>query len=111
MGLLRSRERMSARGVGDRVELHLPEMGVRDWFQVVGIEACPEIESGEGRVVTGGFSYSRGTTYRMRIAGEREPLRVTDGHPFWDVDLGDWSPAGEGLVGRIEPASGFRSGL
>ena len=85
---------------GDRVELHLPEMGVRDWFQVVAIEPCPEIESGEGRVVTGVFSYSRGMTYRMRIAGECEPLRVTEGHPFWDVDLGDWFPAGEGLVGR-----------
>lgn len=43
-------------------------MGAEGQFQVVSVEACPEIEAGPGRIVTGVFRHSRGRVYDRLVA-------------------------------------------
>jgi hypothetical protein len=89
MQLLRDPDwfRMMAPEVGDMIFLDMPEMGVEGDAIVEAIEPCPEIEIGEGRVVTATFHHSSGECLELDIEGEDEPLRVTAGHPIWRVDI------------------------
>jgi hypothetical protein len=103
VGLLRSVSWVADQGiggVGDWTELRLPEMGAEGAFQVVAYEPCPVIESGPGRTVTGVFHHRVGRVYDVRIEGESVPLGVTDGHPIWSVDRGDWVPVRDLQVGE-----------
>jgi hypothetical protein len=88
MQLLRDPDwfRMMAPEVGETIFLDMPEMGVEGDAIVEAIEPCPEIEIGEGRVVTATFHHSSGECLEVDIEGEDQPLRVTAGHPIWRVD-------------------------
>ncbi len=77
--------------VGGTIYLDMGEMGVEGDAIVEAIEPCPEIEPGEGRVVTATFHHSIGECLELDIEGEDEPLRVTAGHPIWRVDRSDVS--------------------
>lgn len=85
MQLLRDPDwfRMMAPEVGGSIFLDMPEMGVEGDAIVEAIELCPEIEIGEGRVVTATFHHSSGECLKLDIEGEDEPLRVAAGHPIW----------------------------
>ena len=62
---------------------------------LTSVEACPKIEAGAGRLVTGTFRYSAGLCYEVVVEGEARPLGVTGTHPFWSVDRQDWVAVGE----------------
>ena len=64
-------------------------MGVEGDFQVVAIEACPAIEPGPGRVITGLFRFSKGPVYNVWLVCQAEPLGATAEHPVWSVDRQD----------------------
>lgn len=91
MQLLRDPDwfRMMAPEVGETIFLDMPEMGVEGDAIVEAIELCPEIEIGEGQVVTATFHHSTGECLELDIEGEDSPLRVTAGHPIWRVDRND----------------------
>ena len=68
--------------VGGTIYLDMGEMGVEGDAIVEAIGPCPEIEPGEGRVVTATFHHSIGECLELNIEGEDEPLRVTAGRPI-----------------------------
>jgi hypothetical protein len=82
--------------VGGRVWLEMPEMGAQGWATVVAIKPCPEIEPGPGQVVTGRFKHEPDdNVLDVRVAGQSEPIGVTDTHPFWSEDRGEFVPVGQ----------------
>jgi RHS repeat-associated protein len=93
--LLREAAWLAGQGVsaGGVMRLDLPEMGAVGWARVKALEACPPLEEGPGRLVTGWFRHWRGEVYELRVRGEAEPIGVTAGHPFWSVDRQAWVAA------------------
>jgi hypothetical protein len=79
--------------IGATLWLDLRHVGVRGEAQVTGIEPCPRIAEGPGRLVTGTFKHKSGIVYDLVVEGEAQPIRVTGRHPFWSVDRHDWVPA------------------
>jgi hypothetical protein len=104
MGLLLSPEKMEQFGVGrsPAIDLELSEMGLSGKAEVLSIGPCPEIEPGEGSVVTGIFSQeSEGNLVNVFFEGRAEPLGVTDNHLFHSLDRGDFVSAGELRLGEL----------
>ena len=73
----------------------MPEMSCQGWAEVMAIDACPEIESGGGRVVTGTFAHTHGYVLDVQVEGVAKPLGATAQHPFWSEDRQDYVPVGE----------------
>ena len=86
--------------VGSSIHLVVSEQGLDGLAEVLGIEPCPSISSGVGRVVTGTFTHVRGGILRIRLAGLAEPLGVTSNHSIYSADRLDFVPAGELRVGE-----------
>jgi hypothetical protein len=86
--------------VGSSIHLVVSEQGLDGLADVLGIEPCPSISSGVGRVVTGTFTHVRGGILRIRLAGLAEPLGVTSNHSIYSADRLDFVPAGELRVGE-----------
>jgi hypothetical protein len=86
--------------VGSSIHLVVSEQGLDGLADVLGIEPCPSISSGVGRVVTGTFTHVRGGILRIRLAGLAEPLGVTSNHSIYSSDRLDFVPAGELRVGE-----------
>jgi hypothetical protein len=57
---------------------------------VLAVEACPKIEAGPGRVVTGIFRHRAGRVYDLRVEGEPESLGITGTHLIWSADRQAW---------------------
>jgi hypothetical protein len=72
--------------VGGTVFISVPECGIDGHAGVLAIEACPDISSGAGRVVTGTFLHQARSTITLTIAGQSEPIECTGNHPFWSED-------------------------
>lgn len=98
---------------GRTVQIDLPEIGVSGRAQVLSVGPCPEIQPGEGCVVTGIFRHeSDGNLVNVWLEGIRKPLGVTDNHPFFSNDRSEFVVArnlrpGEQLVG-IAPGKTVR---
>jgi hypothetical protein len=86
--------------VGSSIHLVVSEQGLDGLAEVLGIEPCPSISSGVGRVVTGTFTHVRGGILRIKLAGLAEPLGVTSNHSIYSADRLDFVPAGELRVGE-----------
>lgn len=91
--------------IGGMVWLDLEHVAARGWFEVVGIAPCPELEPGDGWLVTGTMRFSTGRVLELRVQGEDAPIGVTPMHPIWSVDRQDWVAAaklqpGERLLAR-----------
>lgn len=111
MTLLLSPERIAELGVGysRTVELDLPEMGVSGRAEVLDINPCPQIEAGPGSVVTGTFMHeSEGNLINLYVEGLEKPLGVTDNHPFFSADRGEFVAARDLRSG--EQVSDFSEG-
>lgn len=95
--LLRPKEWLHAQKakVGGTLEVSVPECGIDGNATVLAIETCPQIERGEGRVVTGTFRHEAALVYDLRISGETKPIGTTGNHPFWSEDRQDFVPAAE----------------
>ncbi|HEX5446165.1 MAG TPA: polymorphic toxin-type HINT domain-containing protein [Pirellulales bacterium] len=104
MELLLSPDKMHEYGVGraPTVEIDLPEIGISGEAEVLAINPCPEIEPGEGSVVTGTFMHeSEGNLLNVFFEGVAQPLGVTENHPFFSLDRGKYVSAGELRSGEL----------
>jgi len=54
---------------------------------------CPELETGEGRLVTGTFAHQSGEVFDIAVDGLTEPIGCTGAHPFWSEDRHAFIPA------------------
>jgi len=54
--------------------------------EIVEVGPCPELEPGEGRLVTGTFSHQSGEVFDITVDGLTEPIGSTGAHPFWSED-------------------------
>jgi hypothetical protein len=86
--------------VGSSIHLVVSEQGLDGLAEVLGVEPCPSISSGVGRVVTGTFTHVRGGILRIRLIGLAEPLGLTSNHSIYSADRLDFVPAGELRVGE-----------
>ena len=85
---------------GGFVNLSLPELGISGPAQVLSIDACPSIETGNGRVVLGTFQHVSNDMVDVILAGESQPLQVTSGHKLWSLDRDGWVQAGDLQAGE-----------
>ena len=61
--------------------------------EIVGVGPCPELETGEGRLVTGTFSHQSGEVFDITVDGLAEPIGCTGAHPFGSDDRHAFIPA------------------
>jgi hypothetical protein len=82
-------------------------MGAQVEARVLGIDPCPQIATGKGRIITGTFAHKQGQVWELRLQGHSQIFGVTATHPFWSADRNDWVPAGELRIGeRLLAADG-----
>jgi hypothetical protein len=80
---------------GAALPIAITELEVEGNAIVTAISPCPQIATGEGRVVTGRFvTREAGNLVRVALENGTE-IRATDVHPVWSVDREEWVPAGE----------------
>ncbi|QDU82509.1 hypothetical protein Pla110_42670 [Polystyrenella longa] len=80
---------------GKTIPLFIPELGIDSEAEVLNIEACPEIPSGPGRVVTATFRHSGKEVLDVKIASEAAAIGATPKHPFWSEDRQEFVRADE----------------
>ena len=68
--------------------------------EIVEVGPCPELEPGEGRLVTGTFSHASGEVFDIVVAGLTEPIGCTGAHPFWSEDRHEFIPARDLRLGE-----------
>lgn len=81
--------------VDGTIHLDLEEMGASGPARVLAVNACPEIATGPGEVVTGTFSHSAGNVIDLHLEGLAEPIGTTDNHRFWSEDRHSFVEAGK----------------
>ena len=72
--------------VDGQVFISVPECGINGNATVHSVDACPEIVSGPGRVITGTFRHRVSSGIALSVEGEEQPIRCTGNHPFWSED-------------------------
>jgi hypothetical protein len=94
--------------IGESIWLDMPEFGASGWADVVGVEPCPTLDIGKGRLVTGRFVHSSsGNLRRLWTDAEREPTGVTGNHRYWSVTRGDFVEVDQLRVGEeLDTANG-----
>jgi len=86
---------------GAALPIAITELEVEGNAIVTAISPCPQIATGEGRVVTGRFvTREAGNLVRLALENGTE-IRATDVHPVWSVDREEWVPAGELEPGEL----------
>jgi hypothetical protein len=99
--LIRPRSWVKRYGIQAKAALpiNIPELEVSGLAFVNSVEACPEIASGDGSVITGRFlTREVNTIIRAEILGPNGTIETIEGtpiHPIWSVDRNDWVPLGE----------------
>ena len=68
--------------------------------EIVEVGPCPELEPGEGRLVTGTFSHQSGEVFDITVDGLTEPIGCTGAHPFWSEDRQAYIPARDLRLGE-----------
>ncbi len=68
--------------------------------EIVEVGPCPELEPGEGRLVTGTFSHASGEVLDIVVDGLTEPIGCTRAHPFWSEDRQEFIPARDLRLGE-----------
>ena len=61
--------------------------------EIVEVGPCPDLESGEGRLVTGTFAHQSDEVFDIAVDGLSEPIGCTGAHPFWSEDRHAFIPA------------------
>ena len=80
--------------------LTLPELEAVGPAEIVEVGPCPELEPGEGRLVTGTFSHQSGEVFDITVDGLTEPIGCTGAHPFWSEDRHEFIPARDLRLGE-----------
>ena len=68
--------------------------------EIVEVGRCPELEPGEGRLVTGTFAHQSGEVFDIAVDGLAEPIGCTGAHPFWCEDRHAFIPARDLRLGE-----------
>jgi hypothetical protein len=93
---------------GARIHLVLEELGLSGAATVVSVSACPEINRGRGRVVTGTISHLNGFVRQLWFDDAQAPIEPTNVHPFYSADRQDWVVAEHLHMGEtVATATGF----
>jgi hypothetical protein len=105
---------------GTEVMYGLEEEGVHGPAQLVGVEQCPPILKGEGRVVLAAIRSQSNNVYDLKLSDSAETLHPTGRHRFYSMNRGDWIAAkdlyqgehvkkayGETVVEYVGPRSGL----
>jgi hypothetical protein len=80
--------------------LTLPELEAVGPAEIVGVGPCPELEPGEGRLVTGTFAHQSGEVFDIAVDGLAESIGCTGAHPFWSEDRHEFIPARDLRLGE-----------
>lgn len=106
--LLRSPEWIASTACapGRQIWFEMEEMGLRGWAQVVGVEDCPAIEPGQGRVILGTVTHCNCLVMEVRLEGGAEPLRPTAGHRLFSLTRGAWVPTSDLRPGELLRTAG-----
>jgi len=86
--------------VGGSIHLYLPEQGLDGPATVQSIDPCPQIQDGNGEVVTGTITHIRTGVLELKLSGINKPLGVTNNHPVYSVDRLKFLPAGDLKIGE-----------
>jgi hypothetical protein len=89
---------------GGRLYIAVPECGIDDNAEVLGVGPCPAVKLGRGRVVTGTFKHSSAQVLDLRLEGQEAPVGTTAHHLFWSEDEEDFVPAED-----LEPGETLRT--
>jgi hypothetical protein len=81
--------------VGGTVLISVPECGIDGRADVLAIEPCPQINSGEGRVVIGTYRHQPAAILKLHFEGLDSALGVTGNHPIWSEDRQEFVHAEE----------------
>jgi len=82
------------------VFLTLHELEAVGPAEIVEVGPCPELEPGEGRLVTGTFSHQSGEVFDITVDGLPESIGCTGAHPFWSEDRHEFIPARDLRLGE-----------
>lgn len=97
---------------GSTIFIDLYEMGAVGDAEVTYVGPCPEIQSGEGTIVTGTFKHQADKTsnvVRLKLEDQTELTGVTDNHPYWSEDRREFVEVGELRVGElVDTARGLK---
>jgi len=85
---------------GRWITIVVEEMGFEGHAFVYGIEPCPEIDDGPGRVVLTTFRTLTDSLVALTFEGGEETLELTDNHLIFSHDAGDWVTARELRAGE-----------
>lgn len=88
--------------LGQTIHLDLPELGAQGPAMVTAIDPCPPVDKPQPgrRMVTGTFRHSAANVVDLQVGSESESFGVTDNHPFWSVDRGEFVEAGLLRIGE-----------
>jgi hypothetical protein len=88
--------------LGQTIHLDLPELGAQGPAMVTAIDPCPPLDKPQPgrRMVTGAFRHSAANVVDLQVGSESESFGVTDNHPFWSVDRGEFVEAGLLRIGE-----------
>jgi len=80
--------------------LTLHELEVVGPAELVEVGPCPELEAGEGRLVTGTFAHRSSDLFDITVDGLTEPIGCTGAHPYWSEDRHAFIPARDLVPGE-----------
>jgi hypothetical protein len=100
VSLLRPASCLDGLCVGDTVQLSMMELASKARARVLGIEPCPPIVEGVGRVVRGTIRSQSFDVRLLKLAGVDAPIEVTGGHPVFSEDRGDFIIASQLQTGE-----------
>jgi hypothetical protein len=88
--------------LGQTIRLDLLELGAQGPAMVTAIDPCPPVDKPQPgrRMVTGTFRHSAANVVDLQVGSESESFGVTDNHPFWSVDRGEFVEAGLLRIGE-----------
>jgi len=108
MSFLRPAKLIGNLGPGDTVRLSVFELRIDGAARVLGLEPCPPIEGGPGRVVIGSFHSRTIDLYRIRVEGSPGALETTGNHAIFSEDRQDFVSANSlGKGARLRTRSGI----
>jgi hypothetical protein len=107
LSFLRHRSMVEHLGAGDTIKLSVLELAVEGRATVMGVEACPHIDQGIGKLATGTIRSHHLDVRSLRLRGLDEPIEVTGSHPIFSEDAMDFVPVRELKPGeRLRTRSG-----
>ena len=107
--LLRPLAWVESQGIvaGHRIPVDFDDLEVSGVAEILSVAPCPEIESGEGRVVLATFEREVDTVVDLVLGSTGETITTTPGHRFYSANRGDWIKARALHAGeRVEALSG-----